>query len=108
MMLGIRAKYTTVARQRTQEYATTGAPVEDHSGVGRNLQRRSETALRAGEDGLRDNLICTHAASPSSISFTHDSAAIAAGKPVVGMASNTTWRMAAALWPASRHLRVCE
>ena len=96
MMLRIRAEHATVAGQRTEEYATTGAQVEDHSGVGRNLQRLGKAALWASEKRLRDHFTRTHAAPPSRISFTHDSAAIAAGKPVVGMASSTTWRMAAA------------
>ena len=89
MMLCIRAEDATIAWQRTEKGATTGAPMKDHSGVRWDVKQLTKAAMRAGKQRSCDQF--THGASLCSrMSFTHDSAAIAAGKPTVGIASSTT------------------
>ena len=88
MMLCIGAEDTAVARQRAQKDATTGAPMKDHSDIQWDVEQLAIAALRTSKQRSCDQLF--HGASMSSkISLPHESAAIATGKLMVGIASNT-------------------
>ena len=97
MMRRIGTEHTAIAWQWPQQGAATGAPVKNQSGVSWDVQTFGKAALRTSERGLCDDAIDIHAALSSKMSFTHDSAAIVTGKPVVGIASSTTWRIDLAL-----------
>ena len=58
-VLSIGTKHATVAGQRTQYCATTGAVVLNHSGIDWYLYNLDKLALRAGKFGLCD--IVSHA-----------------------------------------------
>jgi hypothetical protein len=53
MLVGVGAEDTAVSCFGAQDDATTGAAVDNHSGVGRHLLGFDKPALRAGDDGVQ-------------------------------------------------------
>jgi hypothetical protein len=93
VVLGVGTEDAAVTRTRAKHGAATGAPMEHQSGVGGDIQQLSVAAFRASEPGACNQV--AHAA--LRMSLIHESAAMPAGKPAVGIASSATWRIAAAL-----------